>query len=82
MFPVAETDRSTGLLPSQLLRDAIKLGHELVGTVPIGDDQIQPASLDLRLGEVAYRVRASFLPGRPQHREGEAATSCRCTAST
>src|SRR5689334_17279780 len=27
-------------------------------------DQIQPASLDLRLGEVAFRVRASFLPGR------------------
>ncbi len=27
-------------------------------------DQIQPASLDLRLGEIAYRVRASFLPGR------------------
>src|ERR1051325_9955225 len=27
-------------------------------------DQVQPASLDLRLGEVAYRVRASFLPGR------------------
>src|ERR1700716_2591212 len=26
-------------------------------------DQIQPASLDLRLGAVAYRVRASFLPG-------------------
>ena len=26
--------------------------------------QIQPASLDLRLGDVAYRVRASFLPGR------------------
>jgi dCTP deaminase len=26
-------------------------------------DQIQPASLDLRLGEIAYRVRASFLPG-------------------
>src|SRR3954451_23761970 len=26
-------------------------------------DQIQPASLDLRLGHVAYRVRASFLPG-------------------
>ncbi len=26
-------------------------------------DQIQPASLDLRLGRVAYRVRASFLPG-------------------
>src|SRR5437868_14160575 len=26
-------------------------------------DQIQPASLDLRLGEIAFRVRASFLPG-------------------
>jgi dCTP deaminase len=25
--------------------------------------QVQPASLDLRLGTVAYRVRASFLPG-------------------
>lgn len=29
----------------------------------IGDDQIQPASIDLRLGSVAYRVQASFLPG-------------------
>ena len=30
----------------------------------IGSGQIQPASLDLRLGPTAYRVRASFLPGR------------------
>ena len=29
-------------------------------------DQIQPASLDLRLGAKAYRVRASFLPGPQQ----------------
>jgi len=63
LFPVVEADRSTGLLPSQMLRGAVRLGHELQATVPIGDDQIQPASLDLRLGEVAYRVRASFLPG-------------------
>src|ERR1700733_9492280 len=63
LFPVTEPDRSTGLLPSQMLRGAVRLGHELQATVPIGDDQIQPASLDLRLGEVAYRVRASFLPG-------------------
>ena len=63
LFPVAETERSTGLLPSQMLRAAVRLGHELVAAAPIGDDQIQPASLDLRLGEVAYRVRASFLPG-------------------
>src|SRR5690606_37348888 len=34
---------------------------------PLDGDQIQPASLDLRLGNVAYRVRASFLPG-PAHR--------------
>ncbi len=31
--------------------------------VPVGDGQVQPASLDLRLGKVAYRVRASFLTG-------------------
>jgi dCTP deaminase len=30
---------------------------------PFVESQIQPASLDLRLGETAYRVRASFLPG-------------------
>jgi dCTP deaminase len=30
---------------------------------PFASDQIQPASLDLRLGRRAYRVRASFLPG-------------------
>src|SRR3984957_17398458 len=63
LFPLPETERSTGLLPSQMLRGAIKLGQEIVSQVPIGEDQIQPASLDLRLGEVAYRVRASFLPG-------------------
>src|ERR1700742_3525442 len=63
LFPAAETERSTGLLPSQTLRGAVKLGQEIMSSVPIGDDQIQPASLDLRLGEVAYRVRASFLPG-------------------
>lgn len=32
----------------------------------LDDDQIQPASLDLRLGEKAYRIRASFLPGKGQ----------------
>src|SRR5260370_30665428 len=30
---------------------------------PFVESQIQPASLDLRLGDIAYRVRASFLPG-------------------
>jgi dCTP deaminase len=66
LFPAPEpgdADRSTGLLPSQLLREAVALGREILSPEAIGDDQIQPASIDLRLGEVAYRVRASFLPG-------------------
>src|ERR1700676_4157190 len=65
LFPMAESNffRSTGLGPSQHLRGAVMHGHEIMATKPIGDDQIQPASIDLRLGEVAYRVRASFLPG-------------------
>src|ERR1700731_912134 len=58
-----QRDVTTGLLPSQLLREAVAQGREILSPLPIGDDQIQPASLDLRLGEVAYRVRASFLPG-------------------
>jgi dCTP deaminase len=36
---------------------------EIASLVDIEEDQIQPASLDLRLGRHAYRVRASFLPG-------------------
>jgi len=58
-----QRDPTTGLLPSQMLREAVALGREILSPQPIGDEQIQPASIDLRLGEVAYRVRASFLPG-------------------
>jgi dCTP deaminase len=53
---------STGLLPSQDIR-AMVAAREVLAVDPIGEDQIQPASLDLRLGDVAWRVRASFLPG-------------------
>lgn len=55
--------RTKGILPVQKL----KLLHEL-GIIssdekyPILEDQFQPNSIDLRLGEVAYRVRCSFLP--------------------
>jgi dCTP deaminase len=49
-----------GVLPSQALRDMIALGQITGDVIP---DQIQPASLDLRLGHIAYRVRASFLVG-------------------
>ena len=61
-----ETRRSalgrTGILPSQAIRALIAAG-EIAGAPEIEEGQIQPASLDLRLGKVAYRIRASFLPG-------------------
>jgi len=54
--------RTTGVLPSQAIKDLIASGR--VSALPaISDEQIQPASLDLRLGDVAHRVQASFLPG-------------------
>ncbi len=53
---------TTGLLPGQMLRAMIH-AHEIGAAADIRDEQIQPASLDLRLGNVAYRIRASFLPG-------------------
>jgi dCTP deaminase len=59
-----DVEHSTGILPSQALREAIDTGREIVAAEPIDAHQIQPASLDLRLGPVAHRVRASFLPGR------------------
>jgi dCTP deaminase len=51
-----------GILPDHMIAALAAAGGILPSTdfVP---DQIQPASLDLRLGETAYRVRASFLPG-------------------
>ena len=52
----------TGVLPDHKLRDLIKAG-KITGSPAITTSQIQPASLDLRLGSTAYRVRASFLTG-------------------
>ena len=52
-----------GILPAQAIRALISSGALKLGQ-PLGDGQLQPASIDLRLGERAYRVRASFLPGR------------------
>src|SRR5919112_5434032 len=51
-----------GLLPRQEIRN---LAHRKVlrATQELDETQFQPASLDLRLGSRAYRVRASFLPG-------------------
>jgi dCTP deaminase len=54
--------RDEGVLPSQAIRELVRSGAVAAGT-EIGEDQVQPASLDLRLGRRAWRVPASFLPG-------------------
>ncbi|WP_295808652.1 2'-deoxycytidine 5'-triphosphate deaminase [uncultured Nitratireductor sp.] len=58
-----------GILPDKDIAALFDNGV-LASARPLDDDQIQPASLDVRLGTVAYRVRASFLPG-PNHRVSE-----------
>ncbi len=52
-----------GVLPFQAIEQMIA-DREIIATSPIPEAQIQPASLDLRLGQKAWRVRASFLPGK------------------
>ena len=59
------TDWPDGIFSSQLIERLCNFGAINVERV-LDEDQIQPASLDMRLGEVAYRVRSSFLPG-PAH---------------
>ena len=57
---------ATGILPAHGIRNMIRdqqiwaVNGQKSGVL---EDQIQPASLDLRLGDTAYRIRASFLPG-------------------
>lgn len=53
-----------GVLPNQYLEAAIAGGVIHAGSYTIPRENVQPASLDLRLGEVAHRIRCSFLPGR------------------
>ena len=63
---VATAPVPSGVLPSQTIRELIASGaifpRRETGA-EISEEQIQPASVDLRLGEVAWRVQASFLPG-------------------
>ncbi len=51
-----------GILPDRMIARLAEAGHIRLAA-PFADGQVQPASLDLRLGPLAYRVRASFLPG-------------------
>lgn len=52
-----------GILPDRMIA-ALAADGAILSENKFVPDQVQPASLDLRLGEIAYRVRASFLPGR------------------
>ena len=51
-----------GILPASAISEMISKG-QISAESDIDEGQIQPASLDLRLGDTAYRIRASFLPG-------------------
>ncbi len=64
LFPTdgAASSSRTGIFPSQTIEALIR-DKTIQAREEITKDLIQPASLDLRLGPVAYRVRASFLPG-------------------
>src|SRR5262249_40573217 len=65
LFPELEVEpgspNSTGILPAQDIDRLIAIGA-IVSDEPIPTGQIQPASLDLRIGPLAYQVEASFLP--------------------
>lgn len=57
--------RETGILADRAISALFETGR-LISERELDRDQIQPASLDLRLGAKAFRVRASFMPG-PSH---------------
>ena len=61
MTQLSDPGESAGVLPSQWLRKARDQG--IIAGPAMDDTQIQPASVDLRLGDWAYRLRCSFLPG-------------------
>ena len=61
-MPLAFAVDQRGILPDHMIAALAKSGA-VIPAYALDSDQIQPASLDLRLGEIACRVRASFLPG-------------------
>jgi dCTP deaminase len=61
--PLADLGTKSGLLPRQRIKGMIRR-KMIQASTEIEETQLQPASLDLRLGTKAYRVPASFLPGK------------------
>ena len=62
LVPLAFAPAEKGILPDRMIAALAEEGG-IRAAYPFAAGQIQPASLDLRLGAIAYRVRASFLPG-------------------
>ncbi|MBN8997314.1 MAG: 2'-deoxycytidine 5'-triphosphate deaminase [Rhizobiales bacterium] len=62
-----------GILPAEQIAGLFAAGAITAPRAP-DPDQVQPASLDLRLGRVAHRMRASFLPGPTMTVEDRLAT--------
>jgi dCTP deaminase len=60
--PLSFSPTDEGILPDRMIAELAADGG-IRAHYPFAPGQIQPASLDLRLGAIAYRVRASFLPG-------------------
>src|ERR1700689_2634271 len=60
--PLSFAPTDEGILPDRMIA-ALAADGGIRAHYPFAPGQIQPASLDLRLGAIAYRVRASFLPG-------------------
>jgi dCTP deaminase len=58
----AATEAVPGVLPSQALSEAIEAEWISSGDYRIRPEAIQPASIDLRLGDFAWALRCSFLP--------------------
>jgi len=61
-MPLSFAVADAGILPDRMIAALAEAGA-ILPVYPFTPDQVQPASLDLRLGDIAYRVRASFLPG-------------------
>jgi dCTP deaminase len=55
--------KRSGAIPSQIIQQFLESGH-IRCQQPVPDGNLQPSSLDLRLGPVAHQVRATFLPRR------------------
>jgi len=64
LFPeIYDQEGGNGILPWQEIKRLVQVGR-ISASLEVSDSQLQPASLDLRLGREAYRVEASFLRGR------------------